>query len=211
MNHYGPGRSLVFGLALVMLASSCGDAGSTTPSAAPVVELRTDGVGPVDLGQPPAAVFAELNSFFGEPDVDTGWIPPDSPLYGSCPGEAMWAAGWGSFYAFFISDAPITAENADSAGRLYSFSYGYDFSRNEGATDPRSLALATEDGVGLGATRQALDEQYGQALEVEYNQSSDTWRWTVALDGAQLQGLLSGPEPQDTVVLVESSPSCEIQ
>jgi len=212
MAHFRSGQSLVIGLALVTLISSCGGTDSpTTTRTISGINVRVDGIGAADIGHPPASVFAELNSFFGEPDVDSGWIASDSPLYGTCPGVAMRAAGWGSLYAFFVSDdGAITEDNQELVGRLFSFSYGYDFSRNEGATDPRNLNLETDAGARLGSTRSQLRTLYGNTLLEEYNEAADTWTWSAQLDAGELRGLFSGPEDEATVVLIETSPGCEI-
>ncbi len=212
MTHYRLVYLLAVGSAFVVLSAACGGSESTSTDPPTVgIEVRVDGIGAVDLGQPPESVFTELNSFFGEPDVDSGWIPPDSALYGTCPGMAMRAAGWGSLYLFFVSDSgDISPENENTAGRLFAYSYGYDFSRNEGATDPRDLNLTTVDGVRLGSTRDELRTLYGSALEETYNEAADTWTWSATIGSGELRGFFSGPEDEARVVLIESSPGCEI-
>ena len=122
----------------------------------------------------------------------------------------MRAAGWGSLYAFFVTDEDVSAENLETVGRLFSYSYGYDFSRNEGATDPRNLALRTAGDIGLGSSRVELDAAYPGTLTVEYSEPADTWVWVAAAEGGELRGLLTGPDDDATVALIESFPSCEI-
>lgn len=203
------------GAAVLTLVSAC--SGSATPTEPPTspgesdLAIASTGIGTVDIGQPPGAALAELNAFFGEPDVDTGWIPPASPLYGTCPGVELRAVGWGSLFLFFVADEPISADAAETGGRLYSFSYGYDFIRNEGATDPRSLALVTDAGVGLGTTRADLETAYSGLLDVTYDAAADVWMWSVAAEGSgRIQGLLSGSDDEAQVVLIERAPGCEI-
>lgn len=206
-------RSVVFGLGFLLLAGACGstETPETTPLPAADLPLAATGIGTADIGQPPGPVLAELNSFFGEPDIDAGWVAADSPLYGTCPGVQLRAVGWGSLYLFFIADEAVTAETVDTAGRLFSYSYGYDFSRNEGATDPRSLSLETDTGIRLGSTRTELRESYGDDLEEAYNAAADTWTWAVdSTEEGHVRGLLSGPEDEATVVLIERAPGCEI-
>ncbi|NND01915.1 MAG: hypothetical protein HKN91_03940 [Acidimicrobiia bacterium] len=212
MAHFRLGQPLVFGLALVMLVSSCSDADSSSTTSSVVdLEIRADGIGAVDLGQPPGPALAELNSFFGEPDIDSGWIPAASPLYGTCPGLAMRATGWGSLYAFFVSDSPeISGDNEDISARLFSFSYGYDFNRNEGATDPRGLNLTTADGIGLGSTRAELRILHDNALTEAYSATADTWTWELSTGSGELRGLFDGPDDDAEVVLMETTPGCEI-
>lgn len=210
MTHFRSAGFVVVSVLLALGAAACGEAGGVDSPTSIPVELAANSLGPAEIGQTPEAVLGELNSFLGEPDVDSGWIPADSPLYGSCPGTAMRAAGWGSLYAFFVTDEEVTAANPEPIGRLFSYSYGYDFSRNEGATDPRNLALRTAGGIGLGSTRTELAAEYGGALVVEYSEPADTWVWSAPTPAGELRGLLSGPEDDATVVLIESSPSCEI-
>lgn len=212
MAHFRLVRSLILGVALATATGACGSSGEPDSTGSPGgLELRSDGIGTAEIGQPPDAVLAELNAFFGEPDVDAGWGPPASPLYGTCPGAQLRAIGWGSLYLFFVADSPVSDPASVVDGRLYSYSYGYDFARNEGATDPRSLRLLTERAIGLGSTRTDLRAAYGPQLREEYNAAADTWIWEVDDDAAaSLRGLLSGPDDDATIVLIESAPGCEI-
>ena len=171
------------------------------------MELTAESIGILFIGEPPSSVLEELNSRFGEPNIDSEWIPADSPLYGSCPGEQMRAIAWGSLYAFFVADEPVTEDNEHIVSRLYSYSYGYDFDRNEGGLDPRGLGLRTTYGIGIGTTLADVESAIGPDLEITYNASADTWHWA---DGTGLEGLLSGDQPDDRVVLIETARGCEL-
>lgn len=208
MTYFQAARILIATAAFALISGGCGDSAGPTTPASPL-DLRPDGIGSVEVGQTPEAVMSELNSFFGEPDVDSGWIDANSPLYGACPGLAMRALGWGSLYLFFVSDDPSNPGVLDDAGRWYSYSYGYDFSRNEGQTDPRNLELQTEAGVGLGTTRTALRSAYPDVSE-SYNAAADTWTFVAPIEGAELRGLLDGPTEDAEVALIETSPGCEL-
>lgn len=102
------------------------------------------------------------------------------------------------------------AENEHIAGRFLTYSYGYDFSRNEGGTDPRDLALTTETGIGLGSTRAALRQAFGPDLNESYDEVTDVWTWAVESSATHhLRGLLSGPGEDAAVTLIELAPGCE--
>ena len=210
ITHYGLHRLLPIAIALGVLSAACaatGDVAPTRPIVAPT--LYETGIGVVDIGQPFRAAVEELTAIFGAPDEDSLWIDADSSLYGECPGVQLRAVGWGSLYLYFSADEPITAENEDGASRFITYSYGYDFSRNEGATDPRGLDLVTEAGVGLGSSRTDLRTAYGATLTEAYNEAADTWTWSVdETSGTFIAGLLSGPEDDATIVLIERIPGC---
>lgn len=204
-------RSLLLAtFAVLLIAASCGG-GAEVPTTrlTTAATLSADAIGAIDIGQPPAAVIDEMTAMFGAPDEDSFWVDADSPLYGECPGAALRAVGWGSLYLFFTADEPITADNENVASRLFTYSYGYDFSRNEGATDPRGLDLVTETGIGLGSSRAELRSAHGPDLSEVYDETTDTWTWSIDESGqAYLAGLLSGPEDEATVVLIERKPGC---
>ncbi|MCP3976499.1 MAG: hypothetical protein GY720_18585 [bacterium] len=210
MTHYKLPRGLLAGLTLSVALAACGGGGAATPTrqlATPT--LSATAIGAVDIGQPPGAAIDEITAIFGSPDEDSSWIDADSSLYGECPGVQLRVVGWGSLYLYFLADEPITPDNENAASRFYTFSYGYDFSRNEGATDPRDLNLVTETGIGLGSTRAELRTAHGGSLTETYDEEADTWTWSIdEPSGTFIAGLLSGPEDDATVVLMERVPSC---
>lgn len=193
-------------VAVLMVTASCSTdvAATTTSQAAPLVALalNSDGLGDVLLGFPPDVVTADISALFGEPDLDSGWIPADENLFGSCPGVSMRAVGWGSLVTIFIN------EGTDPLGeRFYTYTYGYDYADNEGGVDPRGLGLSTENGIGLGATVTDLETAYGSALRISGDVELDIWSFVVA--DSPLRGLITGPDPTDTVTLLELSPGCD--
>ncbi|MEA2003239.1 MAG: hypothetical protein U9N84_15315 [Actinomycetota bacterium] len=192
-------------LVLFFIASGCSAADTeiVTSSPAPLasVLLGEDGLGDVLLGFPPAAVIAEISALFGEPDLDSEWIVSEPNLYGSCPGVKMRAIGWGSLVTIFVNDG------TDPLGeRFYTYTYGYDYPENEGGVDPRGLALSTEAGLGLGESVADLEDAYGSNVVISGDAALDVWSFTIT--GSPLQGLLTGPDPGDTVTLIELSPGC---
>jgi hypothetical protein len=163
--------------------------------------LSEDGLGDVLLGFPPAAVIDEFSALFGEPDLDSDWIASEPNVYGACPGLRMRAVGWGSLVTIFINDG------SDPLGeRFYTYTYGYDYSENRGAVDPRELGLATEAGIGIGSTVADLETTYGSKLVIDGDIGLDLWSFEI--DGSMFRGLLTGADAADTVTLIELSPGC---
>ena len=196
---------------LVLIAILCGAiatgcaAGSntTTTSPAPLVAvgLNTDGLGDVLFGIDPQTVIEDISALFGGPDLDSDWIPATPNVYGTCPGTTMRAVGWGSLVVIFIDDA------SDLGGWFYTYTYGYDYAENEGGVDPRELDLRTPEGIGLGATVAELGRAFGPDLSSDGDTELDVWSFTAATAG--FRGLLSGPDPEDTVTLLEPLVGCE--
>jgi hypothetical protein len=209
MAHYRLVGFLLSGAVFAVLVGACGGSGQpSTGPAAPLIMSET-GIGAIEIGEPPGAVIDALTGWMGGPDTDSQWIDADSDLFGKCPAEKLRAVGWGSLYLFFTADGVVTADNEHIVGRFFTYSYGFDFSRNEGGTDPRELGLATAAGIGLGSTRSELRQAYGDDLTESYDELADIWRWSVATTNPSfLRGLLSGPDIDATVVLIERAPGC---
>lgn len=191
--------------ALLLITSSCStdETVTTTTEPPPLVSLALtgEGLGDVLLGFPPEVVTADISALFGAPDLDSGWIPAETNLYGSCPGLSMRAVGWGSLVTIFIN------EGTEPLGeRFFTYTYGYDYTENEGGVDPRGLNLATEEGISIGATVDSLREAYDSALSIAGDEELDVWSFTI--QNSPFRGLLSGAEGGDTVTLIELSPGC---
>jgi len=209
MAHYRLVGSFLSGLFLFALLSACGGPEQLTNEAAPPLIISDTGIGPVEIGYPAAAAIEELTGLLGGPDVDTRWIDGNSELYGKCPAEKLRAVGWGSLYLFFTAGDDVTADTADLVGHLFTYSYGFDFSRNEGGTDPRELSLTTAAGIGIGSTRSELRLAYEDDLAESHDATTDIWAWDVAASApSYLRGLLSGPGADATIVLIERVPGC---
>jgi hypothetical protein len=189
---------------MCVLLTGCGAAqDSTTTVPAPLVKLALspDGLGEVSFGLAPDTVVDDIAALVGGPDLDSGWIPSEPNAYGSCPGSTMRAIGWGSLVTIFIDDgAP------DLGGYFYTYTYGYDFSENEGGIDPRGLDLTTEQGVGLGTTVAALRSAFGADMVVEGDAVLDVWSFRAVSAG--FRGLLSGSNDNDTVTLLQPLDGC---
>ena len=192
-------------LAIVVLATACSTeqpaTTTTTPAPLAALELATDGLGDVEFGLSPEAVIADISALYGEPDHDSGWIPAEPNIYGTCPGDGMRAIGWGSLVTLFTVDA-----TSDLGGWFFAWTFGYDYTQNAGGIDPRNMDLSTAEGIGLGSTVAELEAALGTGLTIVGDETLDVWTFTAAQDG--WRGLLSGGTQDDTVTLIESIDGC---
>ncbi|MDJ0953703.1 MAG: hypothetical protein QNJ81_08485 [Acidimicrobiia bacterium] len=191
---------------LILVAGGCATntAPTSTTNPAPLValELTVEGLGDVLFGLDPATVLADISAQYGEPDFDSGWIPAEPNIFGTCPGETMRAIGWGSLVAIFIDDG-----TSDLGGWFYTYTYGYDYAENTGGVDTRGFDLETAGGIGLGSTVAELEEVFGGDLEVTGDATLDVWVFTAPRAG--FRGLLSGGEATDSVTLIEPIDGCD--
>lgn len=198
-------RFLVLSLAVMLaLAAAACSADEAEPSdAAPLVDLdlAPDGLGDVAFGLDPDTVVADISARVGGPDHDTDWIPAESNIYGSCPGQRMRAIGWGSLVTIFIDDG-----ESELGGWFFTYTYGYDYSLNMGGIDSRDLALMTPAGLSLGSTVAELTAAYPDVV-IDGDAALDVWSFQT--DAAGFRGLLSGDTDTDTVTLIEPLTGCD--
>lgn len=194
---------LVSCAAFMLAACSTDTAPTTTSDLAPLasLQLADNGLGDVLFGLDPDTVVSDISARFGSPDHDSQWIPSEPNIYGTCPGESMRAIGWGSLLAIFIDDG-----QSDLGGFFYTYTYGFDYSENEGGIDPRGLDLTTATGVGLGTTVAAAESAFGD-LTIAGDETLDLWSFTAVSAG--FRGLLTGPDNTDTITLIEPIVGCE--
>ena len=164
------------------------------------LELAVDGIGDVLFGLDPDTVVADVSARFGSPDLDSGWIPAEPNIFGNCPGEQMRAIGWGSLVAIFIDDG-----TSDLGGFFYTYTYGYDYAENAGGFDPRGLALTTAGGVGLGTSVATAKTEFND-LTISGDADLDVWSFESASAG--FRGLVTGPDSNDTITLIEPRDGC---
>jgi hypothetical protein len=193
-------------VALALVVSACAPEvgnGTETSTPAPLVSLALgeDGLGDVLFGFPPDVVISDISALYGEPDLDSDWIVSGTNIYGSCPGEFMRAVGWGSLVTIFINDTDDPLNE-----RFYTYSYGFDYSDNQGGVDPRGLRLTTAAGIGIGSSVAQLTDAYGASVTVDGDAVLDVWSFEIA--GSALRGLVTGPADIDTVTLLEIVPGC---
>ncbi len=195
--------SLLLAFTVMTLSACTTDApAATTTNPAPLadLELSADGLGDIQFGVDPDTVVADISARFGAPDHDSLWIPSEPNIYGSCPGETMRAIGWGSLVAIFIDDG-----TSDLGGWFFTYTYGYDYSENTGGIDQRGLDLRTENGVGLNTTVADLRTTLGDELVIAGDAALDVW----SFETGAFRGLLSGPDDNDVVTLLEPQLGCD--
>jgi hypothetical protein len=198
-------RLIAAAIAVALTATGCATdtPETTTTLASPLATLvlGEDGLGDILVGFPPEVVTQDISALYGSPDHDSGWIVAEPNIYGTCPGQAMRAVGWGSLVVIFVN------ETQDPLGeRFYTYTYGYDYAENVGGVDPRGLGLATEAGVGIGSTVAELESAYVDRVTITGDSTLDVWSFE--LEGSFLRGLLTGRDSTDTVTLIELTPGC---
>jgi hypothetical protein len=188
-------------LILAAAVAACG--GSTvTVDTSPVADLplTADGIGPVALGAEPDQVVAELTAVLGGPSSDTGWLDDGSGVYGSCP-LPLRVVSWGSLTTFHTG--------GPDAGRFFAYSYGFDFAEALAGVDSRNLNLTTPEGIGIGSTVAELRD-LDAPLTIAGDETIDVWTFVIDGDTApHLRGQISGIDPDDTVLFIETSTGCE--
>ena len=125
----------------------------TTSSSSPApsaLALRGDGLEVIDLGAAPDAAIAAVTAALGAPTLDTGWESSFSS-YGTCPGEQIRAVAWGGLVLLHTDGAT----DVGTGEHLFSW-------RITGAPP----AVATEKGLGVGATAADAEELYPGQVEV---------------------------------------------
>jgi hypothetical protein len=192
---------ILFGLLVTACATAPAATTTTNPPPLPDLELSPDGLGSVSFGLSPDEVIAELTGRFGAPDHDSDWIPAEPNIYGSCPGQAMRAIGWGSLVTIFVDDG-----ESDLGGYFYTYTYGYDYELNAGGIDPRDLHLTTAAGIGIGSQVDALRVAYGGDLVIDGDAELDVWSFRV--ENAGFRGLITGPDATDQVTLLQPLVGC---
>ena len=116
--------------------------------------LRLDGLGVAYFGQHETDSVAALESAFGRPQEDSGWVDSISP-WGSCPGESVRRLAWAGLEVFFIVNSagldPLPAGTAAFASYI---------------SRAGSLPLTTGEGIGPGSSQSELEAAYGPRLDI---------------------------------------------
>ncbi len=198
-----PSRLVSSSLAAAVVVAACSiqdvepPETTTRPPPAEALTLGPDGLGPVSLGTDPDTVVEILTPLVGGPGVDTGWTAGGPGIYGDCPGPLRVMA-FGSLVTF--------STGGPTDGRFFAYSYGFSYEESAAGVDPRGLDLATAEGVGIGSTVADL-EATGAA--VDGTESIGVWTFAIHADGdPHLRGQVTGPDPEDTVLFIETSTGC---
>ncbi|GMQ97618.1 MAG: hypothetical protein BMS9Abin17_0117 [Acidimicrobiia bacterium] len=197
-------------LAFAMVAAGCTVSQSPLPDTTttrqpadvPVADeltLHTEGIGPYEVGDEAEFVIAGITNAIGGWDADSS--DEASPVQlPECGDASSRVVSWGSLALVFV--------RGYARETFVSWSFGFDpVSGN--SDDLRGLGLRTEAGIGLGATRQELEDAYRAGLEITNQPAIDSAIF--AIDKAQephLSGKLDSSGPQGIVDLIQIEPTC---
>lgn len=120
---------------------------STTIAAVRGLPLSAKGLGDALFDADADGVIDYVNSILGIPTTDSGWIDP-AAAGAACPGTEVRFVDWNDLSLFFTNDGTGVRHFA-------SFTYGPAF-----ASTIAPYGLATEAGIGVGATVAALRAAY---------------------------------------------------
>ena len=120
---------------------------TTTPRPDGLV-LLADGLGPLEFGASPESAIEFLSAALGTPMADSGWTDSFS-VYGTCPGSEVRGVEWPGFLALF-GDADD--DYSDGGRHFMAWTVGW--------FGPDPFGMKTEDGIGIGATRDEVASTY---------------------------------------------------
>ncbi|MFV2000248.1 MAG: hypothetical protein ACC654_07785 [Acidimicrobiia bacterium] len=197
-------------LAFAMVAAGCtvtqsplpDTTTSRQPADVPVADeltLHAEGIGPYEVGDEAEFVIESITNTIGGWDADSS--EDGSPVQlPECKTDSSRVVSWGSLALVFV--------RGYARETFVSWSFGFDpVSGN--SDDLRGLDLRTEAGVGLGTTRQELEDAYGTGLEII--DQPDIASATFTVDKPQephLSGKLDSSGPQGVVDLIQIEPTC---
>ena len=152
----------------------------------------------VPFGTGDEATIAAISSSLGDPTEDSGWIDAFS-VYGTCPLPVIRGVHWDGFVALFTQSA---TEFADQ-GTPHFFSWYYP----SGA----DIGLATDRGIGVGATVRSLRAAYEGPDFVlapwEFDETQGFWS-TDQFAPSQLSGFATGVSDTDTITAINGGTGC---
>jgi hypothetical protein len=163
--------------------------------------LEEDGLGVVAFGTEGDAAVQAITVAIGEPDEDSGWIASFSG-FGSCPGERVRGLRWGTLWAL-LTDGE-TEWRTDGVPHFFAYlnSVFYDNSR--------SLGLLTEQSIGLGDSVEALEDRYGDRVEIAFDELIATFVFDIeAAEPGRLRGALTGDRSDDLITSIDGGRGCE--
>lgn len=167
---------------------------TTTPPES-VLTMRPDGLGDVLFGDDSEQAIAALAAVLGPPADDTGWITDAE----TCIGSEVRFVTWGSLRAFF-SDGP--SDWAPAGVRHFA---SYDQSPSIGSP---LLELRTAEGVGIGSPVGDVRAIYGDDAVITGDPLFGDLFQVITPGAGFLWGILTGPNPTDTVASISGGFSC---
>jgi hypothetical protein len=170
---------------------------TTTPPPPPLV-FEPDGIGIAQFGDDPAIVLGQLETIFGAPTFDTGWIAGGFGDYGVCPGT--------EFRRVEFIDGEFVVHFADGnefgpAGTRVFYYYAY----SGGAPGP---TLGPPSSIDAGTSVSDLQSIWPS---VELFDDDPFFGSTYRVDAAganQLWGRLTGTAPTDQIISVTGGRGC---
>jgi hypothetical protein len=162
--------------------------------------LRGDGLGAVAFGTEVEAAVLSITAALGAPDEDSGWRPSFSG-FGTCPGEQVRGLRWATMWALMTDGETGWRDDGTPHFFAYLNSVFYD--------DSQSLGLLTEEGVGLGDTVEALEDAYGDRVEITFDELFDGYVFDIDVPApGRLWGASTGDEDHDLITSIDGGQGC---
>ncbi|MCB2223667.1 MAG: hypothetical protein KQH83_05770 [Actinobacteria bacterium] len=167
---------------------------TTTTVPGPAFEFRVDGLGIADFGGTPSDVVDAVRARLGfNETADSGWGPAWGS-YGACPGTEYRQVEFQGLVLQFTD-----ADLFQPAGTRHFFAWSYDGT-------PAGIAPA---GIDVGTTVADLQALYPTVvLAYDDLYFGDVFRVDPGVNGQQLWGMLTGPDPGDTVTYLTGGYGC---
>ena len=163
--------------------------------------MEGDGLGLVPFGAEADAAVQAITVSLGEPNEDSGWIPSFSG-FGTCPGEQVRGLRWATLWVL-MTDGGTEWRN-DGVPHFFAYlnSVFYDNSQ--------SLGLLTGQGIGLGDPVQALEDRYGDRVQITFDGSIGTYLFNIEVPApSRLGGALTGDGDEDLITSIDGGQGCE--
>lgn len=157
-------------------------------------ELTTTGIGSTTFGADPDGTVAFVNTMFGQPSRDTGWI--DAIEIGACFGSRIRQVAWGDLQLEF-GDVSDVAEGRD---HFYAYTYG-----RQGSSAAAPSGLATPENITVGSTVGQLLNSYPGVQLIE---GDDFFPPSFSVND-NLNGNLSGLTGSDFVEVIIGGLPCD--
>lgn len=166
----------------------------------PSVVMTGIGLGVAGFGEPIGEALPAIQAVLGQPDEDTGWLPPWGQ-FGACPGDAVRGVRWSHLQVLFVRSASGIEWAGLPPGEVL-MSYVQYETLESGPVQP---PLTTDRGIAVGDTVTQLRDAYGSDVTVGYDDIFEYW-WYETTDG--VRGSVSGPADDDVVQSIAAGTAC---